>query len=137
MKPSSPAARADILVVDDNPDNLRLLVTLLKERGYKVRPAPEGRIALAAVQVQSPDLILLDVVMPDLDGYELCRHLKADPRTRAIPVVFMSALHDMSDRAAAFAAGGSDFIAKPFQVDELLARIKTQLTLHNLQKGME
>jgi CheY-like chemotaxis protein len=136
MKPSPPPARADILVIDDNPANLRLLVALLKERGYKVRPAPEGRLALAAALAQPPDLILLDVVMPDLDGYEVCRHLKADPRTRSIPVIFMSAGHDMSDRAAAYAAGGADFIAKPFQMDELLARVQTQLTLSNLQKGL-
>ncbi|MBN1991600.1 MAG: response regulator [Anaerolineae bacterium] len=137
MKPSSPPAKADILVVDDNPANLRLLVTLLAGRGYKVRPAPDGRLALAAARAMPPDLILLDVVMPEMDGFEVCRRLKADARTRAIPVIFMSALNDMSDKAAAFAAGGADYIAKPIQVDELLAHVETHLALYRLRRQLE
>ncbi|HAX77801.1 MAG TPA: histidine kinase [Cyanobacteria bacterium UBA11372] len=124
---------AKILVVDDLPDNLRLLVKVLRENGYAVRPVPDGYLALEAVKKSPPDLILLDILMPNLDGYELCQKLKADPQTRDIPVIFLSALSEGLDKAKAFQIGGADYIIKPFYVEEVLARIQHQLTLRSMQ----
>ncbi len=125
-----------ILVVDDTPDSLRLLVSILSERGYKVRAAPSGRLALSAAQVLPPDLILLDINMPEMDGYEVCRQFKASPQTSQIPVIFLSAWSELFDKVRAFSAGGVDYITKPFQVEEILARIQTHLTLRSLQKTL-
>ncbi len=127
----------NILVVDDTPDNLRLLVNVLTEQGYKVRPVLSGRLALVAVEGLLPDLILLDINMPELDGYEVCRQLKASDRTRDIPVIFLSAMHDVFDKVQAFAVGGIDYVTKPFQVEEVLVRIKTHLALRSLQTSLE
>lgn len=124
---------ADILIVDDTPANLQLLAGLLKERGYKVRPAPHGEVALQAASRQPPDLILLDIHMPDLDGYEVCERLKADERLRDIPVLFISALNETIDKVRAFAVGGVDYITKPFQFEEVEARVSTHLKLRTLQ----
>jgi two-component system sensor histidine kinase/response regulator len=129
--------RADILIVDDTPANLRLLAGILAEQGYKVRPASHGQMALYAAQAQPPDLILLDIMMPDMDGYEVCRHLKADERTRNIPVIFISALDETLDKVTAFTVGGVDYIAKPFQVEEVLARVNTHLTIRRLHRNLE
>ena len=129
--------KADILVVDDTPDNLRLLSSLLKEQGYKVRKVTSGEFALKAVLVAPPDLILLDILMPDLDGYEVCQRLKASEPTRDIPVIFLSALNEAIDKVKAFAVGGADYIAKPFQVAEVLARVEHQLKIRKLQKQLE
>ena len=118
-----------ILIVDDTPNNLAVLVTLLEKAGFKVRPALSGEVALKAVAASLPDLILLDIRMPDMDGFEVCRILKADPRSRDVPVIFVSAMQDLSDRTAAFAAGGVDYISKPFFEDEILARVRTHLRL--------
>jgi len=126
-----------ILVVDDTPANLRLLTGLLTERGYTVRPAPNGALALGFVRSTPPDLILLDIKMPGMDGYEVCKQLKADERTRDIPVIFISALNEVVDKVKGFEVGGVDYITKPFQPDEVLARVKTHLTLRNLQKSLQ
>lgn len=131
----SRSGRPDILIVDDNRTNLRILVKLLSEQGYKTRPASNGRLALSAAQADPPDLILLDIVMPELDGYQVCEQLKQHKATRDIPVLFISALDELVDKVRAFSAGGVDFISKPFHAEEVLARIKTHLTLHRLQQN--
>jgi CheY-like chemotaxis protein len=133
----SPNDKADILVVDDNPSNLRILVQLLSQQGYKVRPVTNGRLALTAAQAKPPDLILLDIMMPEMDGYEVCRQLKADERTQVVPIIFISAINETLDKVVAFTAGGVDYITKPFQHEEALARIKTHLTLHRLQQQLQ
>jgi two-component system sensor histidine kinase/response regulator len=126
-----------ILVVDDTPDNLRLLVGMLTERGYKVRPAPSGARALATVQKELPDLILLDIMMPEMDGYEVCRRLKADERARDVPVIFISALDEVFDKITAFSIGGIDYITKPFQLEEVLARVRTHLDLQDMRRKLQ
>ena len=120
---------AMILIVDDLADNLRVLSATLAEQGYGVRCAKNGSMALRGAMAAPPDLILLDVKMPDMDGYQVCQQLKAAPATRDIPVIFMSALDDVLDKVRAFDVGGVDYITKPFQVEEVLARIKSQLAL--------
>jgi len=127
----------EILVVDDTPANLKLLMDLLNTQGYKVRPAPDGKIALAAVAARKPDLILLDIKMPDMDGYEVCRRLKENKQTQEIPIIFISALTSLEDRIKGFAVGGVDFITKPFQREEVLARINTHLQLFQMQQNLE
>jgi sigma-B regulation protein RsbU (phosphoserine phosphatase) len=130
-------AKGDILIVDDTPANLRLLSQMLREHGYHARPVPEGSLALAAAQAQPPDLILLDIRMAGLNGYEVCERLKAEDRTREIPIIFLSALDATEDKIRAFAAGGVDYVTKPFQVEEVLARIETHLALRRLQKQLQ
>lgn len=127
---------ADILIVDDTPINLRALAHILTKEGYKVRKALNGQMALTACQTTLPSLILLDILMPDIDGYEVCSRLKANERTREIPVIFLSALDEPSDKAKAFNAGGSDYISKPFQVEEILARVATQLDVQHLKRQL-
>src|ERR687886_145410 len=129
--------KANILVVDDTVANLRLLVNLLAERGYKVRPASNGSMALSAALTEPPDLILLDILMPNMDGYEVCEQLKADEHTREIPVIFISAVSEVLDKVKAFAIGGVDYITKPFQVEEVLARVETHLAIRNLQRSLK
>src|SRR6476469_1141714 len=124
---------ADILVIDDIPENLRLLATILVKEGYNVRKALNGSMALTAVQTVPPDLILLDIMMPDMDGYEVCHRLKADPQTAKIPIIFLSALSEGLDKAKAFETGGADYISKPFQVQEVLARVQNQLALRSAE----
>jgi len=126
---SSCISQADILVVDDTPENLRLLSTMLTHEGFYVRKALSGQMALTAVDAQLPDLILLDIMMPEMDGYTVCQQLKADPTTQDIPVIFLSALDDALDKVKAFQVGGTDYITKPFQVEEVLARIRHHLAL--------
>src|SRR5687768_18452824 len=111
MSSASRAAQqpASILVVDDTPANLQVLAGMLKERGYKVRPVPNGKLALLAAQRDPPDLILLDINMPEMNGYKVCEHLKADDRLSAIPVIFISALTEQLDKVNAFAIGGVDY----------------------------
>jgi len=128
---------ANILVVDDSRANLRLLVDILTKQGFKVRPVKDGYAALEAVKALPPDLILLDIMMPGIKGYEVCEHLKADDHFRDIPIIFISALHDAQDKVEAFAKGGVDYITKPFQPDEVLARINTHLTIRHLQKSLQ
>jgi len=129
--------KANILVVDDTPENLRVLVQLLQEQGYRVRPVPNGRHALTSVQKEPPDLILLDIMMPEMDGYEVCRQLKADGRTRDIPIIFISALDEVMDKATAFSVGGIDYVTKPFQAEELSARVYTHLTLYKMRQTLQ
>lgn len=129
----SDMSKADILIVDDIPDNLRLLSTILTERGYEVRKSLNGRMALKTMQAALPDLILLDITMPDMNGYEVCERLKADSRMSAVPVIFISALDDVLDKVKAFSVGGVDYITKPFQGEEVLARVENQLRLRALQ----
>ena len=127
----------NILIVDDTPDNLRLLGGMLTERGYKVRAAPSGARALATVQKELPDLILLDIMMPKMDGYEVCRRLKEDEHTRNIPVIFISALDQVFDKLTAFSVGGVDYITKPFQLEEVLARVHTHVTLQQMRRTLQ
>ena len=129
--------RADLLVIDDTLANLRLLVNLLRENGYKVRAVSNGYEALETIQKSPPDLILLDILMPDLSGYQVCQILKEDVITRDIPIIFLSALSDGLDKVKAFSVGGSDYITKPFQVEEVLARVKNQLTIQWHKKQLE
>ncbi len=127
----------DILVVDDRPDNIRLLSTMLTERGYKVRKAVSGAMALTAVNTAIPDLILLDINMPHVDGYEVCQQLKTSEKTCGIPIIFISALDEVLDKVRAFAVGGVDYITKPFHLEEVIARVDSQLTICRLQEQME
>lgn len=126
----------DILIVDDAFPNLKVLSAILTEHGYEVRGAPNGPTALMVAQADPPDLILLDIRMPDMDGYEVCRRLKADARTGAIPIIFLSALDNPEDKAQGFAVGGVDYITKPFEPQEVLARVATHLALHVLQQQL-
>jgi sigma-B regulation protein RsbU (phosphoserine phosphatase) len=131
------AQSAGILIVDDTPANLQVLAGMLKDRGYKVRPVPSGKLALLAAGRDPPDLILLDINMPEMNGYEVCEHLKADERLKGIPVIFISALTEQLDKVKAFAIGGVDYITKPFQMEELHARVETHLKLRRLQTELE
>ncbi|MEJ5311337.1 MAG: hybrid sensor histidine kinase/response regulator [Anaerolineae bacterium] len=126
----------DVLIVDDTPANLRLLAGMLSDQGYKVRPAPNGKLALMAAHAAPPDLILLDINMPDMNGYEVCAALKEDPLTRDIPVIFISALDQTEDKVKAFTLGGVDYITKPFQIEEVLARVQTHLALYTLRRQL-
>ncbi len=128
--------KESILIVDDAPANLRLLSQMLSKLGYGVRAVTSGKRALTSVRTAPPDLILLDIKMPGMDGYEVCKHLKADPEMRNIPVIFISALDDIQDKVQAFAAGGVDYITKPFQIEEVLARVDTHLALRRLQSQL-
>ncbi len=127
----------NILIADDIPDSLELLGRILSERGYRVRPAPNGRLALESVAARLPDLILLDVKMPDMDGYEVCRRLKSDEKSRHVPVIFISAYGETANKVEGFEVGGVDYIAKPFHREEVLARIESQLRLHRLTEHLE
>src|SRR5690349_14898572 len=129
--------KGDILVVDDNPVNLDLLSNMLLDRAYRVRVATNGRRALAAARSRAPDLVMLDINMPEMDGYEVCRQLKGDAATSDIPVIFISALDEAMDKVRAFEVGGADYVTKPFQFEEVLARIENQLKLSRLQRDLE
>lgn len=136
MQPTE-ETRGDILAVDDTQDNLRLLSSMLTVLGYKVRSVTDGRMALKASQASPPDLVLLDINMPEMDGYEVCQRLKADGLTCDIPVIFISALHEAVDKVKAFAVGGADYITKPFETEEVLARVQHQLSLQKLKKQLK
>jgi PAS domain S-box-containing protein len=131
------STKGNILIVDDTPDNLRLLSTMLIEQGYEVRSVINGAMAIMGAKAEPPDLILLDINMPQMNGYEVCQHLKADTQTQEIPIIFISALEDVFDKLQAFSVGGVDYITKPFQVEEVLARIETHLTICRLQKQLK
>ncbi|MEM8675246.1 MAG: response regulator [Cyanobacteria bacterium P01_G01_bin.67] len=126
----------NILIVDDTPQNLHLLVDILTKYDYKVRPVPNGKLALSAAEISPPDLILLDIMMPGLNGYDVCKQLKSNPRTKDIPVIFISAVDEAVDKVKAFALGGVDYISKPFQMHEVLMRVKNQLAQKNLQQQL-
>lgn len=137
--PSQPNStpKADILVIDDTPENLNLLSAMLTEQGYKVRSVTKGSTGLRGAQTTPPDLILLDINMPQMNGYDVCQSLKADARTRDIPVIFISALGEVVDKVKAFSVGGVDYITKPFHVEEVLSRIETHLSIRRLQKHLQ
>lgn len=126
-----------ILIVDDTPANLGVLVETLGESGYQLMVAEDGEEALAQTAQTRPDLILLDVMMPGIDGFETCRRFKARPGTRDIPVLFMTALNETADKVKAFSAGGVDYITKPIEHEEALARVRTHLTLRRLRRELE
>ncbi len=125
--------KTTIMVVDDTPQNLKLLEKMLQDRGYRVVLFPNGDLALKAAEKRLPDLILLDINMPDIDGFEVCKRLKADEKLKNIPVIFITAMTDTADKVKAFNVGGVDYIAKPFQFEEVQARVETHLHLRNLQ----
>ncbi|WP_446372206.1 sensor histidine kinase [Coleofasciculus sp. G3-WIS-01] len=126
-----------ILIVDDTPDSLRLLEAALTRYGYEVRSTVNGAMALTAAKAVAPDLILLDILMPDMNGYDVCSALKASPVTRDIPIIFISALDEVFDKVKAFTLGGADYITKPFQFEEVLARVDHQLTIRQLTQDLE
>ena len=134
-------AKGSILIVDDLIENLRFLTDVLSKQGYKVRSVTNGIMALRSVRNNPPDVILLDIIMPDIDGYQVCQTLKADEETAEIPVIFLSALNEVLDKVKAFQIGGVDYITKPFQPEEVIARIQTQLTIqqqkHQLRQEIE
>ncbi|WP_448560714.1 response regulator [Trichothermofontia sp.] len=132
----SPSVVDDILIVDDQPDNIRMLDAILRREGYRVRKSLSGELALESVRSLPPDLILLDIRMPTMDGYAVCAALKADAETAQIPVIFLSALSDITDKAKGFAIGAVDYITKPFQVEEVLIRVQHQLTLRRQQQEL-
>ncbi|MDB9315734.1 PAS domain S-box protein [Spirulina sp. CS-785/01] len=136
MNIQSESLQKNILVVDDTPANLRLLTELLSQRGHDVRPAINGQIALAAIHNKLPDLILLDIMMPEINGYEMCKQLKANPVTQHIPIIFISALDNPEDKIEAFQAGGVDYIPKPFHKTEVLMRVENQLRLLQAQESL-
>ena len=127
----------DILVVDDEIPSLRLLSDLLEKEGYTVRPADNAQTAIDSALAKPPRLILLDVRMPEMDGFEICRHLQQDKRTNQIPIIFVSALDDIDAKIQGFQVGGVDFITKPFQDQEVLARVRTHIDLHRMQQELE
>jgi len=136
MTPDNSAEEA-ILLVDDNPTNLQLLFETLDGRGYKLLIAKDGNAALSIARKACPNLILLDIMMPEIDGYEVCRQLKADPATAEIPVIFLSALTDTKDKVQGLDLGAVDYVTKPFQPDEVIARVNTHLTVYRLKKALD
>ncbi|MBO9999144.1 MAG: response regulator [Cyanobacteria bacterium SID2] len=135
---NSPAdPKATLLLIDDRPENLRLLSRMLARKGYETRSVTTGKMGLVVAEADPPDLILLDISMPEMDGFEVCQHLKANSSTAGIPVIFISALDDVMDKVKAFSSGGVDYISKPFQFAEVLARIENQLKLKRLQAQLE
>lgn len=135
QKPNTP--KGNILVVDDTPENLHLLINILRQEGYQVRPATTGTRAITGIKAEPPDLILLDIRMPEMSGYEICVWLKSDEKYRDIPVIFISALHEVFDKVKAFSVGGVDYITKPFQAEEVTNRVRTHLDLSRLRKQLE
>ena len=123
----------NILIVDDFPENVRLLSQSLKARGYYVRGVTTGKMALRVAQSNWPSLILLDIRMPEIDGYQVCNSLKAQSSTCNIPIIFLTALEDSLDKVRAFSVGGADYITKPFQIEEVIARVEHQLALQSAQ----
>lgn len=132
----NPNPKANILIVDDTPANLRLLSEILMEEGYDVGKALNGSIALQSAKTTVPDIILLDINMPKMNGYEVCRKLKTYPRTQKIPVIFISALDDVWDKVKAFQVGAVDYVTKPFHSEEVTARVRTHLRLQSLQNDL-
>jgi PleD family two-component response regulator len=127
---------SNILLVDDTPDNLRLLIKILESPDYVLRKSLSGKMALQGVQREAPDLILLDITMPEMNGYEVCQRLRASEATASIPIIFISALTDADDKARAFESGGQDYIAKPFHALEVQVRVKTQLTIQQQRQQL-
>jgi PleD family two-component response regulator len=134
---SNTAANPNILIVDDLPSNVFLLTTILKDNGYEVRPVTSGIMALEMAEKEKPDLILLDIMMPEIDGYEVCRRLKANEKLKEIPVIFISALSGTIDMVKAFATGGADYISKPFKSAEILARVATHIKISQQKEELD
>ncbi|HEY9850071.1 MAG TPA: response regulator [Leptolyngbyaceae cyanobacterium] len=134
--PELASNKSNILIVDDTQENLQVLSATLSERGYKVRGVVNGKMAIRVARSACPDLILLDIKMPEMDGYQVCEALKNDRETQNIPIIFISALDEVLDKVKAFTVGGIDYITKPFQVEEVLARVENQLTIQRLQKQL-
>jgi len=132
-----PVKGSSILIVDDTPENLTTLRQILADHQYVVRPAISGEIALRAIDAELPDLILLDIMMPSMDGYQVCKILKSDEDKKHIPIIFISSLDETVDKVKAFSLGAVDYITKPFQVEEVLARVHTHITLSKLQKSLQ
>jgi serine/threonine protein kinase/DNA-binding response OmpR family regulator len=128
---------AQIFIVDDEPSIVSLLETILSMQGYTIRTASNGQDALDAMKVDPPDLIMLDIQMPSMDGYEVCWQLKADEALADVPVIFISGLHDVFDKVTAFKTGGVDYVTKPFRVEEVIARVENQLQIYQLRKALE
>mgnify|MGYP001239140853 CR=1 FL=1 len=126
-----------ILIVDDVAANLQVLTGMLDDQGYLTRPVTNGKMALLAAQNDPPDLVLLDITMPEMDGYEVCARMKADEKLKDIPVIFISALYDTVDKVKGFSVGGQDYVTKPFQFEEVHARVETHLNLRRLQLQLE
>jgi signal transduction histidine kinase len=135
--PASEQSIQTILIVDDTPANLAVVVECLEDHGFRVVIAQDGEEGLRRAELVQPGLILLDVVMPRLDGFETCRRLKSAPGTRDIPVIFMTSLAETEEKVTGFKVGGVDYVTKPLQVDEVLARVSTHLNLHAMQKKLE
>ncbi|KAF0250357.1 MAG: protein kinase domain-containing protein [bacterium] len=129
--------KGDVFIVDDNLNNLELLEKLLSENNYRVRMANSGKRALRAIRTELPELIMLDINMPEMDGYQVCQELKSTPQTQNIPIIFISALDDTLDKVKAFKLGAVDYVTKPFQIEEVLARIENQLVISRLRKELE
>ena len=126
-----------ILITDDNPNNIRILYNMLEEEGYTVRATLNGKQALESIRAEKPDLLLLDINIPEMNGYEVCRQLKASHETNHFPIIFISALDSALDKVTAFSCGGVDYITKPFQINEVIARVETHLNLSRLQMQLE
>ena len=137
MDESPRTSAPDVLIVDDTPANLQVLAGMLKDQSFRVRPVPSGKLALRAARSEPPDLILLDIMMPERDGYDVCAEIKRDPVLGDIPVIFISALTDTVDKVKAFGAGGVDYITKPFQFEEVQARVGVHLRLRRLQLELQ
>src|SRR5579864_2065225 len=127
MMESQQLSRGNIMAVDDNPANLKLLEGMLRQQGYQVRSFPRGRLALASAAENPPELILLDINMPEMNGYEVCERLKLYEKLAQIPFIFLSALGETADKMKAFQAGGVDYVTKPFQLEEVQARVDTHI----------
>jgi putative two-component system response regulator len=127
----------NIMIVDDTPENLQVLSAMLQRKGYTISAFPRGKMALAAAMRKLPDLVLLDINMPEMNGYEVCESFKSRPNLRDIPIIFISALNDTDDKVRALKCGGVDYISKPFQMEEVYARVDAHLQLHNSQKVMQ
>ncbi|MBI2570196.1 MAG: hybrid sensor histidine kinase/response regulator [Candidatus Schekmanbacteria bacterium] len=136
VEPLAPQPPASILIVDDTPASLNLLCSIVKARGHRARPVPCGELALRAAHADPPELILLDIGMPEMDGYEVCRRLKADAALRDIPVIFVSSHAEVWDKVEAFAVGGVDYVTKPFEIEEVHARIATHLELRRREREL-
>ncbi len=136
-KQKNDITKASILIVDDLARNQYTLSLILKKAGYEIQTAANGLEALESVQTALPDLILLDIMMPNMNGYQVCEYLKADKQTRDVPIIFISALNETEDKVKAFSIGGVDYITKPFQPEEVLARVKTHISLMQLQKQLQ
>jgi signal transduction histidine kinase len=136
VRPAGRDAETNLLIVDDSPANLRLLSGLLGQRGFRVRPIPSGELALVAARHEPPDLILLDINMPGMSGFEVCERLKADAELKDIPVIFVSAMDEVIDKVRAFAVGGVDYVTKPFQFEEVEARVRTHVALRRQERQL-